>query len=159
LALHQSDHIKRRLLYCASIVRFKFYFICSCCQKLSLVPSCKTKPRSRFLGLGGGVETKSRFLDCQDKLFEIVKIFLTVKTYSLPVSRSRVLKETQSRQIETPQVYVKPIFVISLGTSKLQWAPLKGITLGPRQTDSINRMIPLTDTCVALLRLNMPWIP
>jgi hypothetical protein len=33
-----------------------------------------------------------------------------------------------------------------LATIRLQWAPLKGITLGPRQTDSINRMIPLTDT-------------
>jgi hypothetical protein len=28
----------------------------------------------------------------------------------------------------------------------LQWAPLNGITLGPRQTDYINRMIPLTHT-------------
>jgi hypothetical protein len=28
----------------------------------------------------------------------------------------------------------------------VQWAPLNGITLGPRQTDSINRIIPLTDT-------------
>jgi hypothetical protein len=27
---------------------------------------------------------------------------------------------------------------------QLQWAPLNGITLGPRQTDPINRMIPLT---------------
>jgi hypothetical protein len=28
---------------------------------------------------------------------------------------------------------------------KLQWAPLNWITLGPRQTDPINQMIPLTD--------------
>jgi hypothetical protein len=28
---------------------------------------------------------------------------------------------------------------------KLQWAPLNWITLGPRQTDPNNRMIPLTD--------------
>jgi hypothetical protein len=28
----------------------------------------------------------------------------------------------------------------------IQWAPLNGITLGPRQTDPINQMIPLTDT-------------
>jgi hypothetical protein len=27
----------------------------------------------------------------------------------------------------------------------LQWAPLNGITLGPIQTDPINRMIPLTE--------------
>jgi len=42
---------------------------------------------------------------------------------------------------------------------KLQWAPLNGITLGPRQTDSINRMIPLTDTHIAFPRTNRPWIP
>ncbi len=41
---------------------------------------------------------------------------------------------------------------------KIQWAPLNGITLGPRQTDSINRMIPLTNTHIALLRKNRPWI-
>ncbi len=41
----------------------------------------------------------------------------------------------------------------------LQWAPLNGITLGPRQTDLINRMIPLTDTHIALLRSNRHWIP
>jgi hypothetical protein len=29
---------------------------------------------------------------------------------------------------------------------QIQWAPLNRITLGPRQTDSINRMIPLTNT-------------
>jgi hypothetical protein len=29
--------------------------------------------------------------------------------------------------------------------TKIQWAPLNGITLGPGQTDPINRMIPLTD--------------
>jgi hypothetical protein len=29
-------------------------------------------------------------------------------------------------------------------------APLNGITLGPRRTDSINEMIPLTDTHVDL---------
>jgi hypothetical protein len=34
----------------------------------------------------------------------------------------------------------------NLNVIELQWAPLNGITLGPRQTDSINRMIPLTDT-------------
>ncbi len=28
----------------------------------------------------------------------------------------------------------------------VQWAPLNGITLGPRQTDPISQMIPLTDT-------------
>jgi hypothetical protein len=28
---------------------------------------------------------------------------------------------------------------------KIQWAPLNGITLGPIQTDPINRMIPLTE--------------
>jgi hypothetical protein len=27
----------------------------------------------------------------------------------------------------------------------LQWAPLNGITLGPRQTDPINQIIPLTE--------------
>ena len=28
---------------------------------------------------------------------------------------------------------------------ELQWAPLNWITLGPKQTDPINRLIPLTD--------------
>jgi hypothetical protein len=28
----------------------------------------------------------------------------------------------------------------------IQWAPLNRITLGPRQADPINRMIPLNDT-------------
>ncbi len=46
----------------------------------------------------------SRLLDRQDKLFEIVEIFSTVETYSLPVSRSRVWIETWSRQIETPRL-------------------------------------------------------
>jgi hypothetical protein len=32
----------------------------------------------------------------------------------------------------------------------LQWAPLNGITLGPRQTDPINPTIPLTDTHVTI---------
>jgi hypothetical protein len=39
------------------------------------------------LGLEGGVKTKSRLLNCRDKLFETVKIFPTVETYFLPVSR------------------------------------------------------------------------
>jgi hypothetical protein len=29
--------------------------------------------------------------------------------------------------------------------SDIQWAPLNGITLGPRQTDPINQLIPLTN--------------
>jgi hypothetical protein len=33
-----------------------------------------------------------------------------------------------------------------LSKYNIQWALLNGITLGPRQTDSINRMIPLIDT-------------
>jgi hypothetical protein len=33
------------------------------------------------------------------------------------------------------------------------------IALGPRQTDSINQMIPLTNTHISLLRTNRPWIP
>jgi hypothetical protein len=60
--------------------------------------------RLRFLRLEGDVETKLRFLDCRDKLFEIVKIFSTVETYSLRVLRSRVSIETMSRQIETPRL-------------------------------------------------------
>ena len=44
------------------------------------------------------------YLDRQDQLFESVKIFSTVKTYFLPVSRLRVLIETTSRQIETPRL-------------------------------------------------------
>ena len=35
--------------------------------------------------------------------------------------------------------------VIILEDIVVQWAPLNGITLGPRQTDPINRMIPLTE--------------
>ena len=39
----------------------------------------------------------------------------------------------------------------------IQWAPLNGITLGPRQIDPINRMIPLTKR--TLVRIpNRPWI-
>jgi hypothetical protein len=34
--------------------------------------------------------------------------------------------------------------VIILEDIVVQWAPLNGITLGPRQTIPINRMIPLT---------------
>jgi hypothetical protein len=67
-------------------------------SRLSLVS------RSRLLRLEGGVETQLRFLDHQDKLFEIVKIFSAVETYSLPVSRSRVSIETTSRQIKTPRL-------------------------------------------------------
>ncbi len=40
----------------------------------------------------------------RDKLFEIVENLSTVETNFLPVSRSRVLIETQSRQIETPRL-------------------------------------------------------
>ena len=52
------------------------------------------------------VETSrlSRLLDCWDKLFEIVEIFSTVKTFFLPVSELRVSIETTSRQIETPRL-------------------------------------------------------
>ncbi len=46
--------------------------------------------RLRYLDLDGDFETKSRFLDCQDKLFESVKIFSI---------------ETTSRQIQDPQGY------------------------------------------------------
>ncbi len=42
----------------------------------------------RLLGLEGGVETKYRFIDHRDKLFETVEMFVTVETYFLPVSRS-----------------------------------------------------------------------
>jgi hypothetical protein len=47
----------------------------------------------------------------------------------------------------------------SLVMSLVQWSPLNGITLGPRRTNSINRMIPLTDTHIALPSPNRPWIP
>jgi hypothetical protein len=47
--------------------------------------------------------SRLRLLNRQDKLFEIVKIFSTVETNSLPVSRLRVSIETRSRQIETPR--------------------------------------------------------
>ncbi len=43
--------------------------------------------------------------------------------------------------------------------NQIPWAPLNEITLGPRQTDSINQMIPLTDTHIAFPRTNRPWIP
>jgi hypothetical protein len=71
----------------------------------------QSRSRSRSTGLNMTIEIKSRNLDLDRdflivetkilKDFERVKIFLTVKTGSLPVSRSRVLIETQSRQIET----------------------------------------------------------
>ena len=50
----------------------------------------------------------SRLLDCWDKLFESVEIFLTVETYFFLVLRSRVSVETMSRQIETPRLTNKP---------------------------------------------------
>ncbi len=46
-------------------------------------------------------------------------------------------------------------FLITVGA-------LNGITLGPRQTDSINQMIPLTNThsgWLTALRPNRLWIP
>ncbi len=64
----------------------------------------------KTLGLKGGVETKWRFLNRQEKLFKTVKTFSTVstvETYFLPVSRLRVSIETRLRQIETPQAYYK----------------------------------------------------
>jgi hypothetical protein len=54
----------------------------------------RDQSRSRYLDLDGGVETKSRFLDRRDKLFETVEIFSIVETYFLAVSR----------QIETPRL-------------------------------------------------------
>jgi hypothetical protein len=58
-----------------------------------------SRSRSRLLGLESGVETKSRLLDRQDKLFESVKIFSTVETYFFLVSR----------QIETPRANNKTL--------------------------------------------------
>ena len=49
-------------------------------------------------------QSRLRLLNCWDKLFEIVKIFLIVETYSLLVSRSRVSIETTLRQIKTPRL-------------------------------------------------------
>ncbi len=46
----------------------------------------------------------------------------------------------------TIQYYQQSFLEEQQHSSLLQWAPLNGITLGPRQTDPINRMIPLTDT-------------
>jgi hypothetical protein len=50
----------------------------------------------------------NRFLD---KLFEIVKIFSTVETYFLPVSRLRVSIETTLRQIETCRLSLNLLFL------------------------------------------------
>jgi hypothetical protein len=49
-------------------------------------------------------QSRPRFLDCQDALFDAVKIFLTVETHSLTTSRSRLSIETRSRQIKTPML-------------------------------------------------------
>ncbi len=64
-----------------------------------------SRSRSRLLGLEGGIETKSRYLnlDRRDQLFESVEIYSTVETSSLPVSISRVSIEIWSRQIKTPK--------------------------------------------------------
>ncbi len=54
------------------------------------------------------------------------------------------------------------LFSFQKVVTDIQWSPLNGITLGPRQTDSINRMIPSTDThlgWLTVLRQNRPWIP
>ncbi len=59
---------------------------------------------SRLLSLDIDVETKLRYLNHRDKLFESVNIFSTVKTYSLPVSRLRLSIETTLRQIATPRL-------------------------------------------------------
>jgi hypothetical protein len=60
--------------------------------------------------------SRLRLLDSQDKLFEIVEIFSTLETYFLSVSRSRVLIETTSRQIETPRLSGHSIFIVELWT-------------------------------------------
>ncbi len=67
--------------------------------------------RSRFFGLDVDVETKSRYLDRRDLLFDAVEIFSTVETHSLTTSRSRVSIETTSRQIETPKVRLLSISI------------------------------------------------
>jgi hypothetical protein len=62
-----------------------------------------------------------RLLNCQDKLFEIVKIFSTVKTNSLPVSRSRVSIKTRSRQIETPRLIFFTLSKVFLCRFSVDW--------------------------------------
>jgi hypothetical protein len=47
-------------------------------------------------------QSRPRFLDCQDALFDAVEIFSTVETHSLMMSRLSI--ETTSRQIETPML-------------------------------------------------------
>jgi hypothetical protein len=79
------------------------------------------------------------------------------------VKNAFALKNELLCTLSLPYKMTKTFFEIVVGQKicqfHLQWAPLNGITLGPRQTDSINRMIPLTDTHIALLRTNRPWIP
>ena len=52
-------------------------------------------------------QSRLRLLDHQDKLFEIVKIFLTVETYFLSVLRLRVLIETN----RDPRAYLQVILL------------------------------------------------
>jgi hypothetical protein len=53
--------------------------------------------RPRLLGLEGGVETKSRFLDLDQHIS-------IVENHVLKVSRLRLSIETTLRQIETPRL-------------------------------------------------------
>ncbi len=50
-----------------------------------------------------------------------------------------IIFDNFDHEVDTSIMRLKP-------KKALQWAPLNRITLGPIQTDSINRMIPLTDT-------------
>ena len=65
--------------------------------------------------------SRLRLLIHQDKLFEIVKIFSTVETNSLPVSRMRVLIETRSRQIETPRLIFFTLSKVFLCRFSVDW--------------------------------------
>jgi hypothetical protein len=76
-----------------------------------------SQSRLRLLRLEGGVKTKSRFLDPQQKLFEIVKIFSTVETYSLPVSRLRL----SIKWISGDQIIILTFDLLKTG--KIIWSP------------------------------------
>jgi hypothetical protein len=104
LFFSRSRFLKSRLLQsrlgCVEIYENYSYFSIEI-KKLSRCLVNLDKSRSRYLDLDGDVETKLRFLDCRDKLFETVEIFLIVETNFLTVSRSRV-------SIETPRLNPNP---------------------------------------------------
>jgi hypothetical protein len=82
-------------------------------------------------------QSRSRFLNCRDKLFENVKIFLTVETNFWMMSRLRLLIETRSRL---------PGLIICDYIKRLSFTvPLYVIISRPSANDAITSDAPAND--------------